>query len=369
MRTWANALHRWFFEEGDAASAAALRIGYGLVLLFLLWDLWPALDLLLGHRRYFGTLDPAYLPPSGLETFLYRHDFPGALRVWFWAATAAAACATLGLASRAAVRRLAGAPAPDAAAQSVHALRSRRGPAPLALWLAWLPSGRVWSCDRLIGAWAGRPARRTISLWPIKALQTQMALIYLAAGLAKVATEPWRDRYRRVLRAPQHRQRRVSMARCAEAPPRADDVRDRRHRARIRPAGVLGADALAGARPGREPPGGHRSVHGHPAVWPGHVPGPPVVRPTRPNGSASRDTWASVGPQDAPSRRIRERAHLRAPLPRLVDGGPDFGPCSPLEAAVKERSSGGAWSATPARSSPAGPRGASPRRSRSGWPR
>ena len=193
MRAWAAALHRWFFEEGDAASAAALRIGYGLVLLFLLWDLWPALDLLLGHGGYFGTLDPAYLPPSGLETFLYRHDSPGALRVWFWAATAAAACATVGLASRAAV----------AVSLALLLLMQRRNPFMLygadgvllhvALWLAWLPSGRVWSCDRLIGAWAGRPARRTISLWPIKALQTQMALIYLAAGLAKVATEPWRD--------------------------------------------------------------------------------------------------------------------------------------------------------------------------------
>jgi len=193
VRTCAAALFRWFFEEGDAASAAALRIGYGLVLLFLLWDLWPALDLLLGHAGYFGTLDPRYVPPAGLETLLYRHDSTGALRVWFGAATAAAVCATIGLAARPAV----------IVSLGLLLLMQRRNPFMLygadgvllhvALWLAWFPSGRVWSCDRLIGARAGRPAGRTISLWPLKALQAQMALIYLAAGLAKVATEPWRD--------------------------------------------------------------------------------------------------------------------------------------------------------------------------------
>lgn len=193
MRGWAAAAHRWFFEEGDAASAAALRIGYGVVFLFLLWDLWPALDLLLGHGGYFGTLDRRYVPEIGLQTLLYRHDSPGALRVWFWTSVAMAASATVGLASRAAV----------GASLGLLLLMQRRNPFMLygadgvllhvALWLACLPSGRVWSIDRLIGAWRGRPARRAISLWPVKALQVQMALIYLAAGLAKLGTEPWRD--------------------------------------------------------------------------------------------------------------------------------------------------------------------------------
>src|SRR4029078_534980 len=87
----------------------------------------------------------------------------------------------------------------------------------------------------------------------------------------------------------------------AQAPPRAHDVRDRRHRARIPPAGVLAADALAGARPDLQPPARHRSLHGHPAVRSGHVPGPPRVRPAL---GMARTRETPGGPSD-PSPRAR----------------------------------------------------------------
>jgi hypothetical protein len=103
------------------------------------------------------------------------------------------ACVTVGLASRVST----------GASLVLLVLLHRRNPFMLygadgvllhvGLWLAFLPSGRVLALDRLIAARLGRPARRTISLWPLKALQVQMALIYFSAAVAKIGTEPWRD--------------------------------------------------------------------------------------------------------------------------------------------------------------------------------
>lgn len=193
IRSGLGALYGWFFEEGDACAAAMLRIAYGAICLFMLWDLWPVLDLLLGHAGYFGTLDPRFVPPLGLETLLFHADSPGLLRVWFWSFVAVAVAVTAGFCTR-----------PALALSTVFlVLFHRRNPFMLfgadgvlmhvSLWLLFLKAGRVWSVDAWLRARAGWTASRTIPLWPLKALQVQMALIYVCAGVAKLLTHPWRD--------------------------------------------------------------------------------------------------------------------------------------------------------------------------------
>ena len=186
-------LRRWFFARGDASAAAAVRIGFGLLVLFSLWDLYPVMDLLLGHSGFYGTLDGRYLPPWGLTTVLFHYDSPIALRVWFAAAVFCAAFATMGLYTRAAV------PLTLLCLFLVH----RRNPyilfgadivlVNIGLWLTLLRCDRAWSVDRWIRSRVGDRRSRVIPLWPLKVIQIQVALIYLRTALAKIGTEPWQD--------------------------------------------------------------------------------------------------------------------------------------------------------------------------------
>ena len=186
-------LRNWFFEEGDASAAAAMRIAYGATCLFMLWDLYPVMDLLLGHGGYFGTLDPAYIYPSGIMNLLFRYDSPPALRVWFWSFVGVAICITVGLFTRVAL------------VTSVFflVLCHERNPfmvfgadgilLQISLWLPFLKAGRVWSLDRAVRERLARPASRTIPLWPLKVIQLQMALVYFASGLAKIGAAAWQN--------------------------------------------------------------------------------------------------------------------------------------------------------------------------------
>lgn len=185
------ALRNWFFAEGDASAAAAIRIAFGALVLFTLWDLYPVLDLLLGHTGYFGTLDQR--PSLGITNLLYYYDSSLALRIWFCVAICAAAFTLLGLYTRVAVP------------VSLFCLLLAHDRNPfmlfgadivlfnLGFWLLFLRSDRAWSADAWVRQQVGHRNPRMIPLWPVKAIQIQVALIYLRTALAKVGTEPWQD--------------------------------------------------------------------------------------------------------------------------------------------------------------------------------
>ena len=89
MKNTFQRLVSWFFEKGDPAVAASLRIGYGLIYLFMLWDLYPMLDLLLGHAGLYGSIEKQYINFAHPFSLLYRFDLPGPLRIWFWGSVVA----------------------------------------------------------------------------------------------------------------------------------------------------------------------------------------------------------------------------------------------------------------------------------------
>jgi hypothetical protein len=183
----------WFFAEGEATSAAALRIALGLYTLFVLWDLYPVLDDVLGHGGIFGTLHAEAVDRSGWKRLLWRHDSPADLAVFFWCWTAAAVCMTVGLGGRVAVL----------ATFLLDVLFQERNNFVLygtdavyrhvMLWVCFLASTRVWSLDALIARALGRGRSPIVSLWPLRCIQIQIAIVYLFTGYFKVRADAWRD--------------------------------------------------------------------------------------------------------------------------------------------------------------------------------
>lgn len=183
----------WFFAEGDATSAAALRIALGLYTLFVLWDLYPVLDDVLGHGGLLGTIHAEAVDTSGWKRLLWRHDSPVELEVFFWCWTAAAVCMTLGLGGRLAVL----------ATFLLDLLFQERNNFVLygtdavyrhvMVWACFLASTRVWSLDALIARsfrWTRPPM---VSLWPLRCIQIQIAIVYLFTGYFKLRADAWRD--------------------------------------------------------------------------------------------------------------------------------------------------------------------------------
>jgi hypothetical protein len=186
-------LRKWFFAQGDASAAAAIRIAFGGLALFTLWDLYPVMGLLLGHTGYFGTIDQRYLPGISITNLLYYYDSNLALRIWFVVAIFATAFTLLGLYTRVVVPL----------SLFCLVLAHHRNPFMLfgadmvlfniGLWLLFLKSDRAWSVDDWVRQRLGHPKPRVIPLWPVRVIQIQIALIYLRTALAKLGTEPWQD--------------------------------------------------------------------------------------------------------------------------------------------------------------------------------
>jgi len=193
MKEFLRSLGHWFFEEGDPRTAAALRISFCGLYLLMLWDFLPVMPLVFGHRGMMGTMEPVLHNLTGIQYFLFHHDSAWELQAWFWASVAVAAMAMAGFLTRFSLLLT---------FVSMILFRER-GPFLtfgadlvmncIGLWLLFLDCGRAWSVDQLLRS------RRSISLptciehWPVKAIQIQVALIYLVTGLKKLQTVPWQD--------------------------------------------------------------------------------------------------------------------------------------------------------------------------------
>lgn len=193
MRHLFRELDGWFFARGGPRSAAAFRIAFCALFLFMLWDFYPVMPLLFGHRGMFGTMEETLLATSSWKHLLFHHDSPWELTLWFWGATLVTVLALVGLWTRLTV----------VLTFAMVILFQERDPFMLygadvvfrcvGVWLLFLDSGSVWSVDRWWAARRGRAARLEIALWPLKAVQVQMALIYLIAALLKLKTAPWQE--------------------------------------------------------------------------------------------------------------------------------------------------------------------------------
>lgn len=193
MREFLTRIGAWFFARGDARTAAAVRIAFAAIYLAMLWDLYPLLHLLLGHGGVFGTLEAFPYELSGPQFLLFRHDTPLELELFFWASVVVTTAALVGVWTRVSV----------VLAYVSMFLLQERGPfivfgadlvmRCVGLWLLCLSSGRVWSVDAWLRGRRGKAVAREIELWPLRAIQVQVALVYLVTGLLKLRAPPWQD--------------------------------------------------------------------------------------------------------------------------------------------------------------------------------
>ncbi len=187
-----NRLGDWFFKREDPRTAAAIRISFCLTYLLILWDFYPAMPLLFGKRGLFGTMEPLPYALDGWRTLLFRFDDGRSLEIWFWLSVTAALCGMLGFVTR---------PALVLTFYSMLLFRER-GPYItfgadlvlncLGMLLLFSRCGSVWSLDSLFRKRRARPLC-LIENWPVRAIQVQVALIYLITGLKKLGTTPWQD--------------------------------------------------------------------------------------------------------------------------------------------------------------------------------
>ena len=187
MKALFRDLSHWFFQSCDARVAAGMRIGFCLTYLLMLWDIRPVLQLLFGHAGLYGTLEPYPFSLDRFQYLLYRYDSPLGLELWFWGSVLAAVGGMLGVWPRLTL---------PLTYLSMLLFRER-GPFItfgadlvlncIGLFVLFLDTGRAWTIRH-----SGAPAR-TVEGWPLRAIQVQMALIYLVTGLAKLQTVPWQD--------------------------------------------------------------------------------------------------------------------------------------------------------------------------------
>ena len=193
MNETARRIWTWFFARGGPHSGAVLRIVFGIYALWVLWDLYPVLDVVFGHEGMAGTLNPDARMSSGPLDFLYAHDSPAELALFYWAYVGASVALCLGLCSRLAT----------VAVLLAHTLLcERNGSFPygadnvfqhMLFFMAFLDTGRVWAVDAWIARKRGRAAVTEVELWPLRCMQLQVAVIYLFTGYFKLSTDVWSD--------------------------------------------------------------------------------------------------------------------------------------------------------------------------------
>lgn len=180
----------WFFEKGDARVAGALRIAFGLIFLFILWDLQPLLDFLISQSTFVG-----FPPDSSLIQLIgfSISDKFFILHFWFWASVVFATLTTLGLFTRISV--ILSFLCLIFFQESFHAFTFGADKVLKACWvfLLFLETDRRWSIDQLFRRKMGKPKSTFIELWPVKGIQIQIALIYFFSAWAKLKNPVWLD--------------------------------------------------------------------------------------------------------------------------------------------------------------------------------
>jgi len=188
IRTVWIRLGDWFDTEGDPRSPAAMRILFSGIVLFLLWDFYPSMELLFGKGGLYSVVPRDHSPINPFSV-LYFHNEPWILELWFWATVGAAGLSLVGLRSNISfVAMYFGLvlfqERGEVIIYGADALMRHFG-----LWLCFAEKGQSWSID----SWRAGGMRTPVPYWPLRMIQVQVTLVYGVTGLAKLSTPIWQE--------------------------------------------------------------------------------------------------------------------------------------------------------------------------------
>jgi hypothetical protein len=182
-------VYEYFFEDGPPLGPAVIRVAFFSLYLFMLWDLYPNLDLFLGRHGLYNSTHTNLYFADDFKSLLFHFDDPFSLRVWFWTSALLGALGLIGGYSRACA----------AGVFVSHTLLQGRNPfivfgaddvlKAIGFWLPFLRMDDRWSIREAL-----RQRRRetaAVPYWPIKAIQIQVVLIYLTGALFKFSNIEW----------------------------------------------------------------------------------------------------------------------------------------------------------------------------------
>ena len=188
MITLVTNLRSWFFSRGDPRTAAALRIAFCGIYLFMIWDFHPVMHTLFDAGGLFG---PPALDASGSFSLggFYRLAHGALLDKWYYASVLVTVLALVGYRTRWTLALTYGSLILFQTRGNFVIFGADLVLRSCGLWLLFLRTDAVWAVDRLRSG----NAASAIPDWPVKAVQIQCALIYLITFLCKIGTRPWQD--------------------------------------------------------------------------------------------------------------------------------------------------------------------------------
>jgi Vitamin K-dependent gamma-carboxylase len=198
LRGW----HEFFHQPCDGRVCAAVRIGYGLLVLIHLAVLHPDLDLWFADR---GLLPPdrarEAVSPYAWSLLEWLPGTSTVVHTCYWIAVAHAVAFFVGFFPRINAFLL---------FVWIVSFQNRNNLINdgedtllrmLGFLMIWLPSGRCWSANALIRRWWSarhiplQPATPSnqcaVPGWGLRLLQLEMAVLFLSAGLSKLSGDAW----------------------------------------------------------------------------------------------------------------------------------------------------------------------------------
>jgi hypothetical protein len=179
---------RWWFAGRDPRNAALLRIGYGLLCLWQILELWPDRHMLLGRPG----LMPVALRDGAwqqVSAFAWVDDPTPLLVVWGVAALMLAG----GVLSRFSML----------ACWFFIVSVSFRGGAftdgsdalmrVFGLYMLFLEVGTTWSVDAWWRRRKGLPIAEVVSGWPLRLMLLNLCILYVKTGLIKAPNGAWHE--------------------------------------------------------------------------------------------------------------------------------------------------------------------------------
>ncbi len=171
----------WFFIKGHSIIPALMRIIFGILYLWILWDFDPIRKLLFEN----GTLSGLLSSNVSVTEFFSQGRYDS---IWYYISIVVASLTVMGCGSRLMI---------CLTWLSMFYMHCKLDPIMfgadrlllmVGFWLIFLDCGSKWSIDSIF-----RKRKNQIELWPIRCIQIQIALMYLIAGVWKLFVPEWRD--------------------------------------------------------------------------------------------------------------------------------------------------------------------------------